>query len=201
MLEKNNISYVGAGSNKEDAECPLFISFEKTSERLVIFSCGHESAGIPENWKATSSRPGIFLLNNSNVEKNILRFQKLCTEHQVKQTDLKILLVHDGPNWVDKLDENWKEFTFKLERILGFHIIMNSSSHHILKNRQSDHTLIIEGPGDFLNDYYGIDNLEHKKFKPDHGKIVHVELALAHWKILKMVDQTFERIGFNLYPI
>ena len=216
ILKQNNIKYIGAGSTQKEAETPMFIDIKEKIEnkeekkRIVVFACGHTSSGIPEDWKAIDLNPGLFLLFNE-LKENILYFQDLFKNHSITSNDIKILLIHYGSNWITNFEDEWKKYIKLFIYELGFTIILNTSSHHTLPTEQIkilkqtndnniEYATVIHGPGDFINDYYGILNPEHDRFKPNQGKIVHVSFKNKFTKP-SIQNQNFERIGFNLYPI
>ncbi|UCD61702.1 MAG: CapA family protein, partial [Flavobacteriaceae bacterium] len=51
-LEKAEIKYSGAGRNDREAKAPCILTVEGKG-RILVFSFGLSSSGIPHNWKAT----------------------------------------------------------------------------------------------------------------------------------------------------
>lgn len=59
--KKANIASSGAGRNLSEAAAPAVIALPGKG-RVVIFSFGLESSGIPLSWAAAADRPGVNLL-------------------------------------------------------------------------------------------------------------------------------------------
>src|SRR6059036_1857343 len=59
-LQKLNVKAAGAGRNDHESRAPAVLNLGKA--RLLIFSFGSTSSGIPLEWAATSDAPGVNLL-------------------------------------------------------------------------------------------------------------------------------------------
>src|SRR5258706_13138359 len=59
-LQKLNVKATGAGRNDHEARAPAVLNLAKA--RLLIFSFGSTSSGIPFEWAATPDSPGVNLL-------------------------------------------------------------------------------------------------------------------------------------------
>src|SRR5207253_786158 len=57
-LKSFNIGFSGAGSNIRQAMHPAIIKLG-LNKRLLVFSAGMTSSGIPSTWEATSKLPGL----------------------------------------------------------------------------------------------------------------------------------------------
>ncbi|MCH8262746.1 MAG: CapA family protein, partial [Proteobacteria bacterium] len=57
-LKGVNIKISGAGENLHEAEQPAIISVEGKG-RVIVFSYGFSSSGIPPSWAAKKDRPGV----------------------------------------------------------------------------------------------------------------------------------------------
>lgn len=158
-LEHVGISYAGAGQNIREAQAPAFLQVGKI--RVLLFSFGSQSSGIPPNWTGT----GINLIDEQSPDdiQSIVRMVKNAKQ----ENSIVVASIHWGPNWGYEVTEEQHLFAHKLIDEAGVDLIHGHSSHHpkgmeVYKNR-----LILYGCGDFLNDYEGIASYE--SFRGDLG--------------------------------
>ena len=64
-LERLNIKAAGAGKSAGEARAPAVLSLAGT--RLLVFSYGAASSGVPPEWGATEKRPGVNLINGLSI--------------------------------------------------------------------------------------------------------------------------------------
>src|SRR5512133_3886112 len=62
-LDAAGIDHAGAGNDAEEAMQPAALD-TAGNRRLLLFSFGSRTSGIPEDWKATSISPGVNLLDD-----------------------------------------------------------------------------------------------------------------------------------------
>lgn len=62
-LKKVNINCAGAGQNLQEAERPAVMEV-KGKGRVIVFSFGLHTSGIPASWAASENKPGVNLLKN-----------------------------------------------------------------------------------------------------------------------------------------
>ncbi len=62
-LNKAKVRYAGAGENLEEAEAPVILE-AKEKGRVIVFSFGLTTSGVPISWAAARNRPGVNLLND-----------------------------------------------------------------------------------------------------------------------------------------
>ncbi len=159
-LKNANILYSGAGINIEEASKPAALVNNNT--RVLVFSLGTESSGIPSQWGADFNRPGVKLLHGLSLEYahsvgnwiNMFR----------KPDDIVILSIHWGENWVFKIPQSHIQFAHTLVDNGYVDVIHGHSSHHILGVEIYKEKPVLYGCGDFINDYEGI---ETKQFFRD----------------------------------
>src|SRR5512139_2429220 len=60
-LKKAGLKSSGAGRNLREAESPAVVEVAGKG-RVLVFSFGSETSGIPLSWAAAESRPGVNLL-------------------------------------------------------------------------------------------------------------------------------------------
>jgi poly-gamma-glutamate synthesis protein (capsule biosynthesis protein) len=173
-LKQHGLGVVGAGRNIEEASQPY------TYRHCKIYGVCHPSSGVPLSWAATSTRPGVFLL------------EELKSFHLEDSKSEKVLMIHYGPNWQRRIDKQFQQFCRYLIDRYHFKLIVNTSPHHVMLVERYHNAIICHGVGDFINDYYGIGG--HKDFSPEVGEIVRVLLDGN----IQVERQQFKRVGFAL---
>jgi len=127
-LKKANIKFSGAGKNINEAEKPAILNISGKG-RVIVFSYGLHSSGIPLDWCATMEAPGVNLLADLSA-KSVLQIQNKVSE--IKQAkDLVVFSVHWGGNWGYRISDEQIEFAHKLIDDAGVDIIHGHSSHHV----------------------------------------------------------------------
>lgn len=169
-LHHAGLKTAGAGLNIQEAMSPAILEIPNIG-RIIIFSLGTPTSGIPNEWAATSHLPGVYFLDTlsdqtlNNIHAAISKIKK--------SKDIIIMSIHWGPNW--GYAPTAKERLFAQGLIeAGVDIVHGHSSHHpkgveIYKNK-----LILYGCGDFINDYEGIAGYE--PFRPDLAMMYFVTL-------------------------
>jgi poly-gamma-glutamate synthesis protein (capsule biosynthesis protein) len=149
-LETEGIETAGAGRDIEQAEAPAILAVPGKG-RVIVFSFGDVSSGVPRNWAASADRPGINLLPDFS-EKTAARIAG-----QVKGIkrpgDVVVASIHWGGNWGYEVPPPQRAFAHALVDLAAVDIVHGHSSHHpkgieIYKQRP-----ILYGCGDFVNDY------------------------------------------------
>ena len=154
----------GAGRNRLDAEAPAVLRVGD-NRRVLGFSLGAESGGVPASWAATDRAPGVdFLpdLSQRSVERITRRIQL------VRQAgDLVVASIHWGPNWGYEISPAEMRFAHELIEHSGVDLVHGHSSHHPKGVEVFRGKLVVYGCGDFINDYEGITG--HEPFRSDLG--------------------------------
>lgn len=192
-LKKVNINSAGAGQNLAEAETPVVIEIEGKG-RVIVFSVGSGTSGIPLGWAASDDKPGLNLLKDFSDEtvRNMKEKIQVIKQHG----DIVIVSIHWGSNWGYDIPKEQIEFAHKLIDDAGVEVIHGHSSHHAKGVEVYKERLIIYGCGDFLNDYEGIGG--HESFKahltlmyfvsvdPLTGKFIYlhiVPMQIKHFKL------------------
>ncbi|TAJ11331.1 CapA family protein [Marinilabiliaceae bacterium JC017] len=152
-LKNSHIKYSGAGNTLREAEKPAIMPI-KGKGRVLVFSYGDATCGIPFSWAASEDQPGINILRDLSVE----------TVHGIKEKikkyeqpgDVIVLSIHWGGNWGYEISPSYTGFAHQLIDEAGVDVIHGHSSHHVKGIEVYNNKLIIYGSGDFLNDYEGI---------------------------------------------
>jgi poly-gamma-glutamate synthesis protein (capsule biosynthesis protein) len=163
-LHAAGLKTAGAGESRIDAEAPATIALPG-NRRVLVFSLGAESSGVPPGWAATDRRPGVDLLvdlSESTVERISRRVGA------TKQPgDIAVVSLHWGPNWGYEVLPDEVSFAHQLIERAGIDLIHGHSSHHPKAIEVFRGKLILYGCGDFINDYEGITGYE--AFRGDLG--------------------------------
>ena len=155
-LDAAGIAHAGAGNDAEEAMQPAALDTAGNG-RLLLFSFGSRTSGIPEDWKATSISPGVNLLDDLS-EATAARVANQMRAHQ-QPGDLIIVSIHWGSNWGYEIPRDQIMFAHCLIEE-GIAIVHGHSSHHVKAIEVSKGRLILYGCGDFLTDYEGISGYE-----------------------------------------
>ncbi len=191
-LKKVNINSAGAGQNLQEAETPAVMEVEGKG-RVIVFSYGSKTSGIPFSWAASEDKPGVNLLKD--LSDQTVRQIKAKVEAVKQQGDIVVASIHWGSNWGYEIPPEQTEFAHKLIDEAGVDVIHGHSSHHVKGIEVYKEKLIIYGAGDFLNDYEGISGYEDFRddlalmyfvsVDPSTGKLVHLQMTpiqIKHFK-------------------
>jgi poly-gamma-glutamate synthesis protein (capsule biosynthesis protein) len=193
-LRKVNVKSAGAGLNLKEAERPAIMELN-SRRRVIVFSFGTSTSGIPLSWAATKERPGVNLLKDFS-EMSVQAIREKVQE--VKQEgDLVVASIHWGGNWGYEVPREQKEFAHKLIDHAGIDIIHGHSSHHVKGIETYQNKLILYGGGDFLTDYEGIGGYEY--YRSDLGLMYFVNVDSSTGKVvnLKMVPTQVRNFRVN----
>jgi poly-gamma-glutamate capsule biosynthesis protein CapA/YwtB (metallophosphatase superfamily) len=156
VLQKLNVKATGAGRNDHEARTPAVLNLGRA--RLLIFSFGSTSSGIPLEWAATSDAPGVNLLPDlSEASASEVADQVMALR---RPGDLVVVSIHWGSNWGYHIPQEQKIMARALIDKAGVSIVHGHSSHHPRAIEIYRDRLILYGCGDFLNDYEGIGGYE-----------------------------------------
>ena len=139
--------------------------------RLLLFSFGSRTSGIPQDWSATSISPGVNLLDDLS-EATAARVADQMRVHQ-RTGDLIIASIHWGRNWGYEIPRDQIAFAHRLIEE-GIAIVHGHSSHHVKAMEVFKDRLVLYGCGDFLTDYEGISGYE--MFRGDLALMYLIEL-------------------------
>ena len=161
-LERLNIKAAGAGRNAFEAAAPATLNLANEA-RLLVFSFGAVTSGIPRSWAPTTDIPGVNLLTRLS-EADALRVAEYIAGIK-KPGDLVVVSFHWGSNWGYQIPANQRLFAHTLIDQADVSIIHGHSSHHAKAIEVYHKRLVLYGCGDFLNDYEGIRGYE--EFRSD----------------------------------
>jgi poly-gamma-glutamate synthesis protein (capsule biosynthesis protein) len=180
-LHSAGIRSVGAGRNIEEAVQPAIFDLAGGG-RLVVFSFGHPSSGIPWDWEAGSERPGIALLkdlSDSAVDAIAERMQAFR-----RTGDITVASVHWGGNWGYGIPDEQRRFAHRLIDEASVDLVHGHSSHHPKGIEVYRQRAIIYGCGDLLNDYEGIGG--HAAYRSELGIMYFPTLDTTTGRLLNL---------------
>ena len=161
VLNQAGITHAGAGLNLAEAKKPAVLKTKKG--RIIIFSYGSTTSGIPVSWAATENESGINLLPDlSELIVNTINDQ---VKQIKKENDIVIFSVHWGGNWGYEIPGYQRSLSHRLINEADVDVIHGHSSHHPRAIEVYKDKLILYGAGDFINDYEGISGYE--EFRDD----------------------------------
>jgi poly-gamma-glutamate capsule biosynthesis protein CapA/YwtB (metallophosphatase superfamily) len=184
-LDAAGIAHSGAGNDADEAMRPAVLDTSGHG-RVLLFSFGSITSGIPEDWKATSISPGVNLLDDLSEA----AAARVCDEMRAHQQpgDLLIVSIHWGGNWGYEIPREQIVFAHRLIEE-GVTVVQGHSSHHVKGIELFKGRLILYGCGDFLTDYEGISGYE--RFRGD--------LALMY--LVELDSRSGESINARLVPV
>lgn len=191
-LRTAGIAFSGAGPNKEEAEEPSI--FGRETGRVLVYSYGAPSSGVPSDWAAGKELWGVNFLPNLNEEQ--LEKIKRNVEEWKRPGDLVILSLHWGANWGYEVSSRKRSFAHQLIDKAGVDVIYGHSSHHPMGIEVYKEKLIIYGAGDFINDYEGISG--HEEYRSELSLMYFPEFN-ENGKLLamKMVPMRIKNLQLN----
>ncbi len=185
VLENAGISFSGAGDDLEDARKPAILSISGKG-RVLIFSMGLVTSGIPSDWAATHEKAGVYM---PITDQEIMDYLRSYLKINRKDRDLVVVSIHWGSNWGYEIPVMQQQLAHRLVDEAGVDIIHGHSSHHFKGIEVYRDRPIIYGAGDFINDYEGISG--HEEYRSD--------LTLMYFLDMSPEDHRLDRI--TLIPL
>lgn len=193
-LQQAKLQCVGAGENSAQAIAPAVFEVAQKG-RVIVFSFGCESSGIPREWQATADKAGVNLLedfSDDSVDKIVQQIR------QVKQAnDIVVFSIHWGGNWGYDIPPEQIHFAHKLIDHGAVDIVHGHSSHHVKAIEIYHGKPILYGCGDFLNDYEGIGS--YKSYRGDLALMYFVNMEPSTGRLisLEMVPTQVKRFQIH----
>lgn len=75
-LTSANISFAGAGFNAASAAAPAVFPLSDGRSRVLVFSAGHYSSGVPAEWKAKDDREGVNIIDVEDPNTSVPKLKK-----------------------------------------------------------------------------------------------------------------------------
>ena len=183
-LENAGLKGVGAGRDIAQAEAPAVIEVAGKG-RVIVFSLGSVTSGIPEAWAAAEDRPGVDLLEDLSARTVDHIAERVRAVKRPR--DIVVASIHWGANWGYRVPREQRVFAHALIDEAGVDVIHGHSSHHAKGIDVYRDRPVLYGCGDFLNDYEGISGYETFRgdlavmyflaIDPSNGRLVRFEMT------------------------
>jgi poly-gamma-glutamate capsule biosynthesis protein CapA/YwtB (metallophosphatase superfamily) len=152
VLSIAGLQTTGAGRDLDAARRPAIVPLEGGT-RVLVFSVGMGSSGIPTSWAASRDRPGVALVPEAS-EVSARHVLDHIDQHR-RPGDLVVVSVHMGSNWGYEVPRGQVRFAHVLIDG-GVDLVHGHSSHHPRPIEVYRDRAILYGCGDLINDYEGI---------------------------------------------
>jgi poly-gamma-glutamate synthesis protein (capsule biosynthesis protein) len=175
-LRAAGIAVAGAGPDTRSAEQPATIEMRRSGDaepgRVLVFSVGSGTSGVPADWAAGDHRPGVALL----PDLSLATADRVADQVRAawRPGDVVVVSVHWGSNWGYDVPAEQVRFAHRLVDA-GVDVVHGHSSHHPRPVEVYRGRLVLYGCGDLVDDYEGITGYE--RFRP--------ELRLGHVATLR----------------
>ncbi len=180
-LRARGLRTAGAGRDVAEAEAPALLPLAGGG-RVIVFSFGSVTSGIPREWAAGRNRPGVNLLGGRTVAQIAANVRRLK-----RPGDVVVASVHWGGNWGYEVPGEHRELARRLVDEGGVDVVHGHSSHHPKGIEIYRGRVLLYGCGDFLNDYEGIGGYEAYRgdlvllyfatVDPSKGELVRLEMT------------------------
>ena len=184
----------GAGRDLKEAATPARLEVPGGSvAHLFSFALG--SSGVPPDWKASATRPGINLL--ADLSPATLSHLALQIKAVKRENEAVIASLHWGGNWGVEITREEVQFAHHLIEA-GADIVHGHSSHHVKAIEVYQGRLVLYGCGDLINDYEGISGFG--RYRGELGLMYFARLHAATGKLssLTMVPTRVKKFRLQL---
>ena len=193
-LEKAGLQSAGAGRDLAEAGAPAVVAVPGKG-RVLLFSFGTESSGIPRRWGASAATPGVNLLPDLSeptaeaIGRSVLKVKR--------PGDLAVASIHWGGNWGYDIPREETAFAHRLIDRAGIDLLHGHSSHHAKGIEVYRGKPVIYGCGDFINDYEGIGGYEEFRGDLSVMYFASFEPASGRFAGLRLVPLQMKRFRLN----
>ncbi len=187
-LAEAGLRAAGAGRDEEEAWRPAIVDVPGGG-RVLVFSYGLPSSGIPSGWAATGDRPGVAYVPKPSPGRAAAIGERV--RRAKLPGDVVIASVHWGSNWGYEVSRDEARFA----RILidsGVDVVHGHSSHHPRPAELYRNGLVLYGCGDLIDDYEGIRGYE--KYRDELRLLYLVEIRPGEPPRLRMVPLRARRM-------
>lgn len=193
-LNRSDIHHAGAGDTIQQAQAPAIFPIPGSSGRILVFSMGMGSSGIPNDWGASSTRPGVWLIDDLST-KTVRQITERI-EQDRRPGDFCIVSIHWGANWVHQIPVQHQIFAHELIDMAKVNLIHGHSSHHPIGIEIYKNTPVLYGCGDLINDYEGI--ASQYEIERDFTFMYFLEFDVRTWMLKHLDLVPFQRKKFTL---
>jgi len=192
-LRHAGLQTAGAGRDQAEAAAPAVLA--TAAGRVLVFSFGVASSGIPPEWAAAAGLPGVNLL--PDFSDATLRRTAAQVAAIKRPGDVVVASIHWGGNWGYAVPAPHQAFAHGLIDRCGVDVVHGHSSHHPMGIEVYRGRPILYGCGDFLNDYEGIGGYE--SYRGDLSLMYFLDVDTASGKLLRlrMIPMQTRRFRLN----
>ena len=160
-LDTVGVEGTGAGRDSVAAAAPAALGVAGKG-RVLVFSYGSTTSGIPREWAAAPEESGVNLLPDLS---DATLTQVVARAEAARQPgDLLVASIHWGGNWSYAIPQEQVRFARGLIDG-GFDVVHGHSSHHAKAVEIYHDKPVMYGCGDFITDYEGISG--HEEYRGD----------------------------------
>lgn len=203
-LDAVGIARAGAGESTDEAAAPVLLEVAGKG-RVLVFSLGSPTSGIPAQWSAAGDRPGVYLVEDLS-EAAVQRLAGQIPRYRASGEPGTVVVasIHWGGNWGYEIPAEQIRFAHQLVDA-GVDLVHGHSSHHVKGIEVYRDRLIMYGCGDFLDDYEGIHGYEEfrhdlrlmylAKLDAEEGRLLEARLVPLQVRRFRLqrADPTDER--------
>jgi poly-gamma-glutamate synthesis protein (capsule biosynthesis protein) len=184
----------GAGRNAAAARRVAAVGLVGGGHVSVV-SCGTGSSGIPPQWAAGVSRPGVDLL--PGLSKQVADEIAGRVRAQCQPGDVAVISLHWGSNWGYDVGREQVAFAHRLIEG-GVDLVHGHSSHHPRPAEVYRGKLILYGCGDFIDDYEGIAG--HREYRDDLRLLYFASLRRGTGELAELRMVPMQARKLRLHP-
>lgn len=183
----------GAGMDDTQARAPAVLRLG-AGHRLLVFSWAAGDSGVPPEWAAAPSAPGIARLHD--VSDRGLRQVAAAVNEQRRAGDIVLLSIHWGANQVAAVPQEHRRFAHALIDLGLVDLVHGHSAHHPLPVEMHRGKLVLYGCGDLINDYEGI--RAPAGHLPDTAGLFFATISPASGELVQLRIVPMQRRAFRL---
>lgn len=90
-LTSAHIAFAGAGLNAAAAAAPAVFPLSSGRGRVLVFSAGHYSSGVPPEWRAKDDREGVNIIDIDDPNSSVPKLKKQIGMMTSRETFLHIV--------------------------------------------------------------------------------------------------------------
>lgn len=151
-LAAAGLTTAGAGRDADEAWRPAVIELDG-GHRVLVVAVAMPSSGVPDDWAATASRPGVAFVEQPTRAAAAQLLERVAAHR--RDGDVVVASIHWGSNWGHQVPPSHRTFAHALVDG-GVDVVHGHSSHHPRPVEVHARRLVLYGCGDLINDYEGI---------------------------------------------
>ena len=193
VLHRARIKTAGAGRNATEAASPAVLPARRG--RVLVFGFGSVTSGVPRDWAATATEPGVNVLPDLSDEavRSVARHVRTVRQ----DNDIVVASIHWGSNWGYRIPSRQRTFAHGLIDDAGVDLVHGHSSHHPRGIEIYQGKPIFYGCGDLINDYEGIHG--HREYRGDLSLLYFPTINPATGQLVRLEMTPLQIKRFQLH--